>query len=217
MERAIKLNITTEIHFVALRKLIEELPPLAGMAERLGVGKISILRFVPQGRGEQSASELAPGLADFRNLRDMILDLRSRKPDLTFRLGSPFNFLSLNSPTPCTTGTDRMLIDADGFAYPCDALKQVKTADNQNNVFEHSLSQILENAPLFQLVRNAPTPPDCQSCPDYGHCLGGCLAQRLLADKNLSTQPDPACLNQVETERHESFQPMPYRLGSSRD
>ena len=216
LKRAMQLNITTEIHFVAMRQLIEELPHLADLAKRMGVKKISILRFVPQGRGEQAASELIPGPADLKNLRDIILALRNQKMNLTFRLGSPFNFLLLNSPTPCTTGSDRMFIDADGFAYPCDALKQVKTANKNNNVLEDPLSQILENAPLFQLVRNAAIPPTCHSCSDYGDCLGGCLAQRLLAGQDLSLQLDPACMNHVETGPHESFQEMPSRLKSSK-
>jgi radical SAM protein with 4Fe4S-binding SPASM domain len=214
MKKAIQLDITTEIHFVAVSKIIKELPLLADFAERMGVRKISILRFVPQGRGEQSASELVPGPDDLKNLRNIIRNLREQKFNLTFRLGSPFNFLLLNSPTPCTTGSDRMLIDADGFAYPCDALKQVKAADKNNNVLEHSLSQILENAPLFQLVRNAAIPQACQSCSDYKYCLGGCLAQRLLVGQDLSLQLDPACLNQDETQAHESSQKMPYHLGT---
>ena len=210
MKNALQLDITTEIHFVAIRKLIEELPLLADFAENMGVRNISILRFVPQGRGARLASELVPGPADLINLRDIVLDLRNRKCNSTFRLGSPFNCLLLGSPTPCTAGSDRMLIDADGFAYPCDALKQVQTADKSNNVLEYPLSQILQDAPLFQVVRNAVITPTCQSCSDYSYCLGGCLAQRLLVGQDLSIQLDPACLNHGEV--HESFQEMPYQL-----
>jgi len=207
---ALQLGITTEIHFVVIRELIEGLPLLADFAENLGIQKVSLLRFVPQGRGEGLAPELAPEPEDLIHLRNIILDLRNRKCNSAFRLGSPFNCLRLGSPAPCTTGSDRMLIDADGFAYPCDALKQVKTVDKSNSALEYPLLQILRDAPLFQLVRNAAIPLACQTCSDYSYCLGGCLAQRLLAGKDLSIQLDPACLNHGET--RELFERMPYQL-----
>ena len=196
IRNAIKLDIITEIHFVAMRKLIEELPPLTRFVDKLGVRKISILRFVPHGRGKNSAPELTPTTSDFRKLRKIIIALRQEKPNITFRLGSPFNFLLLGSPTPCTTGFDRMIIDADGFANPCDALKQVKLANQHNNVLKDTLLRVIENAPLFQMVRHSTIPQDCINCPKVEKCFGGCLAQRLLAVGDPTLQPDPGCLRQ---------------------
>jgi len=196
IRNAIRLDMITEIHFVAMRKLIEELPPLTRFVDKLGVRKISILRFVPHGRGKESAPELTPTTSDFRKLRKIIIALRQEKPNITFRLGSPFNFLLLGSPTPCTTGLDRMIIDADGFAYPCDALKQVKLANQQNNVLRDPLLRILEKAPLFQMVRRAAIPNSCIPCPKVKECFGGCLAQRFLTIGDPSLQEDPGCLRQ---------------------
>lgn len=196
IRNAIKLNIITEIHFVAMRQLIRELPSLTTFVDKLGVRKISVLRFVPQGRGKESAAELTPTTSDFRKLRKTIIALRQEKPNITFRLGSPFNFLLLGSLTPCTTGFDRMIVDADGFAYPCDALKQVKVANQYNNVLNDSLSRVIENAPLFQMVRHATIPESCTPCPKVKECFGGCLAQRLLTVGDPSLQADPGCLRQ---------------------
>jgi len=196
IKNAIELDIITEIHFVAMRKLIEELPPLARFVDKLGITKISVLRFVPHGRGKESAPQLTPTTSDFRKLRKIVIALRQEKPNITFRLGSPFNFLLLGSPTPCTTGFDRMIIDADGFAYPCDALKQVKIANQNNNVLRDPILRILEKAPLFQMVRHATIPETCMPCPKVKECFGGCLAQRLLTVGDPSLQTDPGCLRQ---------------------
>ena len=196
IKNAIKLNIITEIHFVAMRKLIEELPPLTRFIDKLGITKISVLRFVPHGRGKESAPELTPTTSDFRELRKIIIALRQEKPNITFRLGSPFNFLLLGSPTPCTTGFDRMIIDAYGFAYPCDALKQVKLANQHNNVLGDPLLRVIENAPLFQMVRHSTIPESCIPCLKVKECFGGCLAQRLLTFADPSLQADPGCLRQ---------------------
>ncbi len=190
IKNAIELDIITEIHFVAMRKLIEELPPLTRFIDKLGITKISVLRFVPHGRGQESAPELTPTTSDFRELRKIIIALRQEKPNITFRLGSPFNFLLLGSPTPCTTGFDRMIIDADGFAYPCDALKQVKLANQHNNVLRYSLLRVLENAPLFQMVRHTIIPEPCTPCLKVKECFGGCLAQRLLTVGDHARGPD---------------------------
>ena len=196
IRNAIKLGIVTEIHFVAMKKLIDELPPLTRFVDKLGVRKISILRFVPHGRGKESAPELTPTTSDFRKLRKIIIALRQEKPNITFRLGSPFNFLLLGSPTPCTTGLDRMIIDADGFAYPCDALKQVKLANQHNNVLRDPILRVFEKAPLFQMVRHTTIPESCIPCPKVKECFGGCLAQRLLTVGDPSLQADPGCLRQ---------------------
>jgi len=200
IRNAIKLDIITEIHFVAMRKLIEELPPLTRFVDKLGVRKISILRFVPHGRGKKSAPELTPTTSDFRKLRKIIISLRQENTNITFRLGSPFNFLLLGSPTPCTTGFDRMIIDADGFAYPCDALKQVKLVNQHNNILRNPLSQVLKKGTLFQMVRSATIPEFCIACPKVKECSGGCLAQRLLSVGDPSLQADPGCLRKQSSQ-----------------
>lgn len=203
IRNAIKLDIITEIHFVAMRKIIEELPSLTRFVDKLGITKISVLRFVPHGRGKESASELTPTTSDFRELRKIIIALRQEKPNITFRLGSPFNFLLLGSPTPCTTGFDRMIIDTDGFAYPCDALKQVKLANQRNNDLKDTLLRVIENATLFKMVRHSTIPESCIPCPKVKECFGGCLAQRLLTVGDLSLQADPGCLRQ-QASKHSS-------------
>ena len=201
LENAISQSITTEIHFVATKKNIGELADLTRLSVKMGVHKISILRFVPQGRGKLSKQKLTPSIAEYKKLRSTIISLKKETSELSFRLGSPFNFLLIDAPTPCTTGSDKMIIDVDGFAYPCDALKQVNWGNgSSNNAFEYSLSQVMKDAPLFQLVKKETTPKTCKKCPNLKKCQGGCLAQRLLKGGDLSETVDPSCLKSTARE-----------------
>ncbi len=195
LRNATKAGLTVEIHFVVMKNNIDELRPLVKFAVQNRVRKISLLRFVPQGRGLVSNSDLTPAVPQLVKLKKMVADLRRNYPDITLRLGSPFNFLLLGSPTPCTTGSDRMIITPKGFAYPCDALKNVALPNvDDNNALQTPLRKILSSSALFHMVQNVSVPEACTDCNQVHKCLGGCLAQRVLSCKNPYDLPDPGCL-----------------------
>jgi len=192
---ALKNKIMTEIHFVATKRNIGELSELADLCSNIGIEKISLLRFVPQGRGKDSIDRLTPSKEDYLDLIRNIMGLRDKYPNLIFRLGSPFNFLKIGSPTPCTTGYDKMIIDVDGYAYPCDALKQITIGKSKlSNCYFSEIKTIRENGKLFNLVRNKELPKSCKGCEDQSLCQAGCLAQRLLNKKEFQSTCDPGCL-----------------------
>lgn len=195
IQNALEVALKAEIHFVATKLNLNELPKLALLANKISVSKISILRFVPQGRGKLSEQILTPTTNDYLKLKETVNSLKKKLPRITFRLGSPFNFLMLGRPTPCTTGDDRMIIDVDGFAYPCDALKQVNVGkDSSSNVFNNSLRHVISEGALFKLVRGDTTPTACKNCTSLHICQCGCLAQRLLQEQNLFEIIDPGCI-----------------------
>jgi radical SAM protein with 4Fe4S-binding SPASM domain len=193
IRNSIGLGIKTEIHFVALRELINELPALVEYLMELGISKLSILRFVPQGRGQMGKSNLEPSRTDYIRLRNIINEVRSKNSDMNIRLGSPFNFLCVRPLVPCTTGKDRMIIDPAGFAYPCDALKRIKIDDIASSIYSHSISEIVENNSLFKLVNQTRIPEQCKNCDKLNDCMGGCLAQRMLNGTDF-LKPDPHCI-----------------------
>jgi len=190
---SVDLGIKTEIHFVALRELINDLPALIEYLIELGINKISILRFVPQGRGQTEKNNLEPSRLDYIRLRDIINEIQLKNPSMNIRLGSPFNFLCVRPLVPCTTGKDRMIIDPAGFAYPCDALKRVKIDNIANSIYSHSISDIFDKNTLFKLVNQAKVPEICRNCEKLNDCMGGCLAQRMLSGPDL-LKPDPHCI-----------------------
>lgn len=193
IQNAVLAGMETEVHFVATRLNIGELARLSDFLSILGVKRISVLRFVPQGRGKYNSEGLIPTDTDFLKLREIIVSIRQRS-QVSLRLGSPFNFLLLGSPSACTSGRDRMIIDAHGLAHPCDALKQVAFSDRFNNALITPLKQIMDKDSLFSQVRQLCTSPECKACPDFKICRGGCLAQAILSNGGPCAGRDPACL-----------------------
>ena len=193
IDNSLRAGVAAEVHFVATKKNITELGQLSDFVLSIGIRHISVLRFVPQGRGRGNSGQLIPTSHDFGVLRASIAAIRQTS-HVKLRLGSPFNFLLLGYPSICTTGTDRMIIDANGLAHPCDALKQIATQDRCNDTRTASLIQIMDVDSLFKTTRDTCSPTPCKSCPHFNICRGGCPAQRIMANGSLGGGRDPGCL-----------------------
>jgi radical SAM protein with 4Fe4S-binding SPASM domain len=194
-----KMGIETEIHFVPLASNCRSLCGIAVLARKAGAARISVLRFVPQGRGALLRSE-ALTRAQNLELKRTIEQLRSEGHAV--RTGSPFNFLMVNDSPKCCSGIDRLIVTPDSRICPCDAFKQIHaedlvgTADGSvlNGV---SLGECWEKSPYLLAVRKyltTPFAPDCQPCRLLEDCLSGCLAQKVLAYGGLDKRPDPDCI-----------------------
>ena len=214
IKNALQVGLKTEVHFVALKPIIDDLMPLVELLKKIGIKKMSVLRFVPQGRGKNNLHNLLPDTEDFLKLSKVINSIRKGKTSIECRIGSPFNFLMLKKPTPCNSGRTRMIIDAEGFAYPCDALKQFKSKGlNNNNINFSSLTEIIQTGNFFRLIREAQLPDECLNCACVKKCMGGCLAQRYLVDVKYR---DPACLlTQKEYTSDKIFPHIPTKQGHS--
>ncbi len=200
IEYAHKLGIETEIHFVALASNYKKIAAIAELAQTNGISRISVLRFVPQGRGTLISDYDTLSKEQNLELKDIIIDLRRK--GFNIRTGSPFNVLFLNDKPKCMAAKDRLIVAPDLNIYPCDAFKQIRcdtiaSGDKFSNLTENRLAECWENSKYFDLVRAAiastPSEP-CQSCKSYKLCLSGCLAQKYLYHSSLYKNPDPACL-----------------------
>jgi radical SAM protein with 4Fe4S-binding SPASM domain len=194
-----KIGITTEFHFVALARNYFLLPGIAQLSKQYNVDKVSVLRFVPQGRGLLLAPDVLNKIQN-KELQKSILALR--KMGYNIRTGSPYNFLLVNDFPQCLSAVDRLIIAPDLRIYPCDAFKQVR-AHELVGTEEFS---ILDNEPLEkcwlyspylnairEFVQGSPEEP-CQSCNNFNKCLSGCLAQKVLSNGRLVRKPDPSCI-----------------------
>jgi radical SAM protein with 4Fe4S-binding SPASM domain len=185
---------------VALASNYKKLVGIAETAQANGVKRVSVLRFVPQGRGLLICNHDTLNKSQNLELKNIILDLRNNGFDI--RTGSPFNVLLLNTNPKCMAAQDRFIIAPDLNIYPCDAFKQISCKnispnDRYSNLNEHTVVECWDQSKYFELVRNAilsiPSEP-CQSCKNHNLCLAGCLAQKYLYYSSLNKNPDPACL-----------------------
>lgn len=195
-----RLGITPEIHFVALAKNYSELSQIVDLAESHGVTKISVLRFVPQGRGMLFQSDGTLNQKQNLELKTNIEQLR--KSGHQIRTGSPFNVLWLNEDPKCLAAQDRLIVAPDLRIYPCDAFKQIHAEDivgttDYSILDKYSLSECWEKSKYLNFVRQAissqPNIP-CNGCANYLQCKSGCAAQKHLHYGDLTHNPDPACL-----------------------
>lgn len=194
-----KYKIHTELHFVATSNNYHELAGICDIAKHNGIEGVSILRFVPQGRGKMFESGI---LSKKQNL-ELIAEIKSlRKNGHKIRTGSPMNVFHINDNPQCLAGIDRLIVSPDLRIYPCDAFKQIDAEDivatSELSILGSStLEECWEASPYLCRVRDvlssAPV-GKCSTCPSIKTCNTGCLAQKFLAYGKLERCSDPACL-----------------------
>jgi radical SAM protein with 4Fe4S-binding SPASM domain len=194
----IQIKHPTEVHFVALKRNYKRLEELVSIIQPIGVARISVLRFVPQGRGSLLENEEL-SFYEYVDLKRIIEGLRGKGFDV--RTGSPFNFLFINNTPKCNSAIDRLIISPDLKIHPCDAFKQISDSTTNNDGYSsleyHTLKDCWNHSPFLNEIRTFLTSDfqePCVSCTKLKSCLSGCLAQKYLTYGGLKKKPDPACL-----------------------
>jgi radical SAM protein with 4Fe4S-binding SPASM domain len=201
LQTALTTGVAVEIHFVAMQRNFRDLPDLVEAAAHWGVQRLSVLRFVPHGRGGNIADreDLTP--EEMRELRDSITAARTAFPGVSVRAGSPYNILGIGY-TPCDAATEVLVVNHRGDIFPCDAFKNVEYHDPRfSSVLSRSLKEVWEESAFLNHVREelaAGPIQQCGSCSEFSGCKSGCLAQKVIRDGWAGTRhPDPGCLVQI--------------------
>lgn len=193
------MGFRTEFHFVPFSRNYDELTGIAMLAKKMNIERVSILRFVPQGRGALMKRHVLNRGQNLQ-LKKMILDIRAS--GLQIRTGSPYNFLFLNDQPACFAAKDRLIIAPDLRIYPCDAFKQIKAEEivhtlEFSSLNNHSLNSCWEKSPYLNAIRHylmTDFEEPCSSCEMLDLCLSGCLAQKVIENGTLEKSPDPLCI-----------------------
>jgi radical SAM protein with 4Fe4S-binding SPASM domain len=189
-------GINVSIHFVAMKPNWRQLAGIIDLIRNLNVKKISILRFVPHGRGEIVKDVFNLSKEELKDLKKEILRLQTIS-DINIRLGSPLNILSLEDSVFCTAGIDRIIISPDGRIYPCDAFKNIAHGGAYSTIFDGSLEEIWYQSEYLNDIRamvHSDLSMTCKLCENNSKCKGGCLAQKIIRYKGKYDVPDPDCL-----------------------
>jgi len=210
MQELGKYHIEREIHFVPLKLNYKHLAKLIELAKYSGIPKVSILRFVPQGRGVilKKSHEMLMHKETVK-LRKSILDCKKRY-DVSIRLGSPYNILILNEEVDCIAARKLLCIGPNGNIYPCDAFKNIEPAeiglnDPYHNILKHSLNECWKQSKILNTIRHYLTTPfekPCSQCLYLEQCKSGCLAQKVIEQEsiengNIVKRADPLCLRNL--------------------
>lgn len=199
---AISTDVPVEIHFVAMRRNYRDLGGVVGLANSWGIERVSVLRFVPQGRGRNIAKSDDLTSTELRELASLIEQFRSSHPNIKIRAGSPFNILGIGH-TPCNAAQDVLVINHRGEIFPCDAFKNVRFAEPvYGSILTASLRDVWKSSEFLLRVRTTlaeQSPEPCSSCNWASTCQSGCLAQKVIRGGWATAhEPDPACLQAPE-------------------
>ncbi len=119
--RASSAGLDVDVHFIPMKPNYKEFPDMLECLEIAGVKNISILNFVPQGRGRENAQNL---LLDKNELEEFskILEEARQNYSGNIRIGIPLNGSMSHM---CIAGTEKLDIKFDGTVLPCPAFKEM--------------------------------------------------------------------------------------------
>lgn len=146
------VGLTSEIHFIPLKQNYNQINEILEIAELAGIERISILKFVPQGRGLENKDNLMLNDEEMKEFVNTIKNQTIYKGEI--RIGIP---LTENDEHLCTAGFDKMVIKYDGSVLPCPAFKEI----NPSTLEEYGISvpnirSNLEDVIIFQGNRAKP-------------------------------------------------------------
>ena len=155
--------------------------------------KVSLLRFVPHGKG---TTDMDLSKEDLLAIKNFYLNSNNKNK---IRLGTPWNILGIEN-TPCIIADEIMIIGFDGIAYPCDSIKYFTKLGISGNIKDNSLMEMY-NSDYFSNIRKFNTDNSCSSCKHYPICKSGCIGQKIL--KNYTESEDKIltlkkCINEKD-------------------
>lgn len=200
-------DVQKELHFVPVKTNYTQIPEIIEIAKKYSISTISILRFVPQGRGLKSKKVHSLDKKEIYNLSNIIKSCIDKKSDddPCIRLGSPLNCFNIKGEKSltsyCSAGNGKITIRPDGHVIPCVSLKWCddNNPSDNNNCKKYSLPDIIEQSQIFLDVKeynidnNSNT--KCRSCLRFSLCKGGCYSQKRLIDTTgKCNTKDPYCI-----------------------
>ena len=121
--------------------------------EIVGIKNISVLNFVPQGRGNENKKELMLNEAELKEFSEI---LKKEKENFSgnIRIGIPLNGKISHL---CTAGTEKLDIKYDGTILPCPAFKELSIETMQKyDIKLHSIYEDLEKVVIHSGKRKTP-------------------------------------------------------------
>ena len=119
----VQAGIPAEVHFLPTTMNASDFTSLVTLCERLGVSKLKVLRFVPQGRGALH-QDLLLSVNQLRAFQNTVLDGVSCG-GLAVDVGKSFSLPGVGGCKKCLAGIKKHVIDCNRNLFPCAGLKQL--------------------------------------------------------------------------------------------
>ena len=151
--KATSTGLKTDVHFIPTKINYKELPDLIELLNIANCENLSILNFVPQGRGELNKDSL---LLSDKEMQEFVQIYESAVSSFngTIRVGIPL----IKSDTHlCTAGLSKLVIKYDGTVLPCPAFKEYDTSSlNQLGIKTPNIHTELEKVKVYPGSRKYP-------------------------------------------------------------
>jgi len=118
-----KLDI--DVHFVPMKPNYREIVDILETLEICGVRQISLLNFLPQGRGKINSSNLMMSDEEKKNFFE-ILEQERKRFSGNIRIGIP---LQGEENHKCNAGLEKLDIKFNGDVLPCPAFKEITSEE----------------------------------------------------------------------------------------
>ena len=151
--RASGMGLNVDVHFIPMKPNYKQLPDIMECLEMSKVKNISILNFIPQGRGRKNKEELMLNDEEMKEF-SAILDDARKKFTGNVRIGIPLNGKISHL---CTAGTEKLDIKYDGTILPCPAFKEINAETMEKyGIKLHSIYEDLEKVVVHSGKRDEP-------------------------------------------------------------
>ncbi len=139
--RASRTGLNVDVHFIPMKPNYKQLPDIMECLEISGIKNISILNFVPQGRGRENRETLMLNDEELREFSTILNNARKQFSGKV-RIGIPLNGRISHL---CTAGTEKLDIKYDGTILPCPAFKEISAETMEKyGIRFHSIYEDLE-------------------------------------------------------------------------
>lgn len=153
MIKAKSSGIVTDAHFIPTKINYKELPDIIEMLNVANFDQLSILNFVPQGRGKENERILSLNEEEFQEFMQ-IYEKCKKQFDGILRVGIPLQGVDSHK---CTAGYDKLVIKYDGTVLPCPAFKEYDVEKlNALGIKTPNIYDNLEDIKIYPGTRKEP-------------------------------------------------------------
>ena len=187
------LGFPLTLNVVLHRHNIDQVAAILALAEELAVDRLELANTQYYGWALRNRAALLPTWEQLERAEPIVRAARHRLAGRMQIMYVVPDYYS-RSPKPCMGGWGRqqLTVAPNGDVLPCPAAAQIPGLPIEN-VRQHALAWIWDEAPLFNRFRGMDWMPEpCRSCPQQTVDFGGCRCQafQLTGD---AAATDPVC------------------------
>lgn len=158
-------GLETDVHFIPTKINYKQLPEIIELLNIVDCPNLSILNFVPQGRGKENQSVLELSSEELDEFIQ-IYETSNQSFKGNIRIGIP---LIQNDTHLCTAGLSKLVIKYDGTVLPCPAFKEYPLETlNAHGIKTPNIHTDLDSVRFYSGSRKTPL---CKQLYNFNHYI----------------------------------------------